>query len=396
MARPKCNAAPIRPSAPAISPQRAPESTSTALPPKSQLVPLREVCRLLGVHENTARRWSSGPQAILKCYRVGRNGQRRWLRSDILAMANGETEENSSKACLIYCRVSTSKQSSLKFKDGQQKDGSDLQRQVERMKEQAKSRYPELPCQVYQETGSAMNYDRKTLNKLLDEVLSGRWDNSVLLVENRDRLVRFAAPLIEKILRSHGIEIIYTNQEESSDDEVFTADILAVIHFFSARHYSRRVAERRRKVLPPEAIQRGKELIDQGMNVRDIQRKLETEGIRAEDGSLIGYNILRRNIYHKQAVIEQAVERKESSAEEWKRQFIVKASSSYCLSVVDAHSEYERWAINLGKPVVSKRKFALLFGPSEQIYRDGKLASGWRGLVVKGRAIHFIHESKRR
>jgi hypothetical protein len=37
-----------------------------------------------------------------------------------------------------------------------------------------------------------------------------------------------------------------------------------------------------------------------------------------------------------------------------------------------------------------------LFGPSEQIYRDGKLASGWRGLVVKGRAIHFIHESKRR
>ena len=264
------------------------------------------------------------------------------------------------------------------------------------MKEQAKARYPELPCHVYSETGSAMNYDRKTLNKLLDEVLSGRWDNSVLLVENRDRLVRFAAPLIEKILRSKGIEIIYTNQEESSDDEDFTADILAVIHFFSARHYSKRVAERRRKVLPPEAVQRAKALIDEGMNVRNIAQTLELEGYRSERGEIIGYNILRRNIYHKQAVIEQAVEKKESSAEEFKRQSIAKASSSYCLSVVDAHSEYERWAVSQGKPVVSKRKFALLFGPSEQIYHDKKLVSGWRGLVVKGRAIHFINESKHR
>jgi predicted site-specific integrase-resolvase len=309
-------------------------------------------------------------------------------------MAHGETEENS-KACLIYCRVSTSQQSSLKFKDGTAKDGSDLQRQVERMKVEASSRYPELPCRVYQEQGSGMNYDRKVLNKLLDEVLAGRWDNSVLLVENKDRLVRFAEPLVAKILRSKGIEIIYTAQEEVTDDEDFTADILAVIHFFSARHYSKRVAERRRKVLPPEAIQRGKELIDQGMNVRDIQKRLEKEGIRAEDGSLIGYNILRRNIFHKQAIIEQAVERKESSAEEWKRQFVGKASSCYCLSVIDAHAEYEQWAIVQGKPVVSKRKFALLFGPSEQIYHDKKLVSGWRGVVVKGRATHFISETKK-
>jgi len=264
------------------------------------------------------------------------------------------------------------------------------------MKGEAQRRCPELPCHVYQECGSAMNYDRKTMNKLLDEVLSGRWDNSILLVENRDRLVRFAAPLIEKILRSKGIEVIYVNQEESSDDEDFTADILAVIHFFSARHYSRRVAERRRKVLSAGVIQRGKELIDQGMNVREIQKTLEKEGIRAEDGSLIGYNILRRNIYHKQAIIEQAVERKESSAEEWKRQFTSKASSSYCLSVIDAHSEYEKWAIQMSKPVISKRKFALLFGPSEQIYHDRKQVSGWRGLIIKGRGIHFLHETAKK
>ncbi|MBL9165939.1 MAG: IS607 family transposase [Planctomycetaceae bacterium] len=396
MARPKCNAAPLAPSAPSSSPQQPPEATSPVLPPKSQLIPLREVCRLLGVHENTARRWSSGPDAILKCYRVGLNGQRRWLRSDILAMAEGETEESSSKACLVYCRVSTSEQSSLKYKDGTAKNGSDLQRQVERMKAEAKSRYPELACHVYQECGSAMNYDRKTMNKLLDEVLAGKWDNSILLVENRDRLVRFAAPIIEKILRAKGIEVHYTAQEDSTDDEDFTSDILAVIHFFSARHYSRRVAERRRKVLSAAATQRAKELIDLGVNLREIVKVLDKEELRNEDGSPILYNLLRKTVYHKQAIIEQVVSKKASSAEEWKRQFVANASSAYCLPVADAHAEYEQWAIAEGKPVVSKLKFAQLFGPSEVIYNASikRTVNAWKGVVVKGSPLHFIYEAR--
>lgn len=426
MARPKSNAAPVAPSAPSkksadkgkgrgnspAKPSSSPverkeertgakpqEKSSSALPPKSQLIPLREVCRLLGVHENTARRWSSGPEAILKCYRVGRTGQRRWLRSDVVAMSNGEVEESSTKACLIYCRVSTSSQSSVKDRQGNEKNGgeSDLTRQIERMRAEAQKRYPELPCHVYQEQASGMNYERKILNKLLDEVLSGRWDNSILLVENKDRLVRFAAPIIEKILRSKGIEVIYTNQEQSSDDEDFTSDILAVIHYFSARHYSKRANERRRKVLSAAATQRAKELIDQGMNLREIVEVLDKEKLRNEDGSPILYNLLRKTVFHKQAIIEQAINRQESSAEEFKRHFIGKTSSAYCLPVAEAYSDYEQWAVAEGKPVLSKRKFALLFGPSELIYYapTKKVVSAWKGLVVKGKALHFIYEAKR-
>ena len=313
-------------------------------------------------------------------------------------MSNGESEESSTKVCLCYCRVSTSAQSSIKFKDGTEKnDGqSDLTRQIDRLKSEAKNRYPELPCKVYSEQSSGMNFERRVLNKLLDEVLAGKWDNSILLVENKDRLVRFAAPIIEKIFKSKGIEVIYFAQEEITDDETLTNDILSVIHYFSAKSYSKRANERRKKVISSEATTRAKQLIDQGTNLREIVKVLDKENMRNEDGSPILYNLLRKTVYHKQAIIEQVVSKKESSAEEWKRQFVSRTSSAYCLPVADAHAEYEQWAIGQGKPVVSKLKFAKLFGPSEVIYNASakRMVSAWKGLVVKGKAVHFIYEAK--
>jgi excisionase family DNA binding protein len=40
-----------------------------------------EVARLLNVHINTVRRWSN--QGVLKTYRIGSRGDRRFLREDI-------------------------------------------------------------------------------------------------------------------------------------------------------------------------------------------------------------------------------------------------------------------------------------------------------------------------
>lgn len=56
-----------------------------------------EVARLLNVHINTVRRWSN--QGVLKTYRIGTRGDRRFHREDITAflsqkskMANLDTE----------------------------------------------------------------------------------------------------------------------------------------------------------------------------------------------------------------------------------------------------------------------------------------------------------------
>jgi len=45
---------------------------------------VREVARLLNVHVNTARRWSDS--GVLRAYRIGPRGDRRFSQEDIAAM----------------------------------------------------------------------------------------------------------------------------------------------------------------------------------------------------------------------------------------------------------------------------------------------------------------------
>ncbi|HEY32328.1 MAG TPA: helix-turn-helix domain-containing protein [Dehalococcoidia bacterium] len=52
------------------------------------ILPIREVARLLNIHVNTARRWSDS--GILRSYRIGPRGDRRFSREDIVAMLQEE------------------------------------------------------------------------------------------------------------------------------------------------------------------------------------------------------------------------------------------------------------------------------------------------------------------
>ena len=46
-----------------------------------------EVARLLSVHINTVRRWSN--QGLLKAYRIGSRGDRRFRQEDVLSFLSG-------------------------------------------------------------------------------------------------------------------------------------------------------------------------------------------------------------------------------------------------------------------------------------------------------------------
>lgn len=52
-----------------------------------------EACRILCVHCNTLRRWSE--QGIVKAYRVGPRGDRRFRREDIAALLIEKTKDSS-------------------------------------------------------------------------------------------------------------------------------------------------------------------------------------------------------------------------------------------------------------------------------------------------------------
>ena len=56
----------------------------------SPMLTVSEVARLLSVHINTVRRWSN--QGILKAYRVGSRGDRRFRREDIASFLSQESK----------------------------------------------------------------------------------------------------------------------------------------------------------------------------------------------------------------------------------------------------------------------------------------------------------------
>lgn len=54
------------------------------------LLTARQVARLLNVHVNTVRRWND--RGILKAYRIGPRGDRRFSKDDIEVFLDGNSE----------------------------------------------------------------------------------------------------------------------------------------------------------------------------------------------------------------------------------------------------------------------------------------------------------------
>jgi excisionase family DNA binding protein len=58
--------------------------------PMTVMLTTREVAQILNIHINTVRRWSN--QGILRAYRVGSRGDRRFMRNDIVSFLAKNSE----------------------------------------------------------------------------------------------------------------------------------------------------------------------------------------------------------------------------------------------------------------------------------------------------------------
>ncbi len=92
---------------------------------------------------------------------------------------------------------------------------------------------------VVADLGSGMNYRKKGLKCLLNDVVEGRIGR--LVIPHKDRLLRLGAELVFAICEAKQVEVVILNQgEDTSFEEDLAKDVLEISTVFSARLYGSR------------------------------------------------------------------------------------------------------------------------------------------------------------
>ena len=187
----------------------------------NRLVSISKAANILGVSISTIRRWES--EGKIACENRADGGHRRY---DISKLKPNEFRQtNDHHKTIGYARVSSRDQT------------KDLERQKELL---------ELYCakqgwifEIISDLGSGMNYYKKGLKQLLNEILAGNIHR--LVVTHKDRLLRFGAELIFSICAAKEVEVVILNKgEDGRFEEELAKDVLEIITVFSARLYGSR------------------------------------------------------------------------------------------------------------------------------------------------------------
>ena len=178
-----------------------------------------EAAERLGISPTTLRRWEQSGKLIPE---RTQGNQRRYRLSQIEPATHLLKQD---RKTLAYARVYSHDQK------------ADLDRQKQVL---------ELYCtqqgwtfELISDLGSGMNYDKKGLKRLLNEIIGGNVGR--LVITHKDRLLRFGAELVFSICEAKQVEVVIVNKgEDTMFEEDLATDVLEIITVFSARLYGSR------------------------------------------------------------------------------------------------------------------------------------------------------------
>ena len=169
-------------------------------------------------------KYNISPQYLYALKKNGKVKTKPFLGSQVLIL-DPESSDSDKSVC-IYARVSTPKQK------------TDLENQIKFLRQYlvSKGLNPEY---VYSDIASGMNEDRKGLNEMMSDIISGKI--SKVVISHKDRLTRFGFGYLKTIFSRYNteIEIVNLEDEKSFQDEL-SEDLIAIIHHFSMKFYGKR------------------------------------------------------------------------------------------------------------------------------------------------------------
>ena len=182
---------------------------------------IKEASEYLHVTKLTLRNWEK--DGLIKPFKTT-GKHRRYLLEDLNKLI-GKEDKRIEKEIICYCRVSTK---------GQKED---LERQIENVSIFCiKNGYS---FRVISDIGSGLNYTKKGFKELIK--LINNKEISKVIINYKDRLIRFGIEIIEQLCEMNDIElVIINNTETKSYEEELVEDVLSLITVFSSKLYGSR------------------------------------------------------------------------------------------------------------------------------------------------------------
>lgn len=199
----------------------------------------KDVLKILGISRQTLYNYLK--QGKIKVSSVYNKNFYEYDDDSIYALI-GKKNEHKNKINVSYSRVSTQNQK------------EQLKEQTNRIYNSCISRNIKLDKQ-FEEIKSGMSSDRKQFQEIIRLIISGEVE--LLIIENKDRLVRFGFEMFEQIFKYFGTKILVLNDtiENKTYEQELTDDLISIIHYFTMKSYlHRRKLNKLRKELEEDII----------------------------------------------------------------------------------------------------------------------------------------------
>lgn len=135
--------------------------------------------------------------------------------------------ENNKNKVVLYSRVSSHDQK------------KDLITQNEKLIQFAKKNYTNYEIESILDLGSGINFNKKGLNKLILMIMNK--ELSVLVINHKERLLRFGFELINQICKLNNIKIVIIEENKNKSFEFeLSENIIEIMTVFCAKLYGKR------------------------------------------------------------------------------------------------------------------------------------------------------------
>ena len=184
-------------------------------------ISIGKVCQLLGISLSTAYRWIKSGKLKSEFRTIGKH--RRFNLSSIHSQFI--PTNNNNKLTLLYSRVSSHDQK------------QDLITQQSKLLHFAQiNRFNNI--KLISDLGSGLNFKKSGLNQLLQLILTQQIQT--LIINHKDRLLRFGSELIFKLCDFYHIKVIILEDKSLSFEESLTHDVIELMTVFCAKLYGKR------------------------------------------------------------------------------------------------------------------------------------------------------------